>query len=326
MKRSDLPWIAGAAIAMLAICAFVAGAVLLRARPARPGPQLSPSPTRTAQATATLATPTAAPAGHIVYTCQLAGDQICIMDADGSNMRQLTSGAVRHWYASIAPEGNSVVFSAYRAENLYEIYELDFYGTQLQLTDGLGVAKAPEVSPDGRQIVFGVSDAAATESIWLMDRNGANPRHLYSPGWDPTWSPDGGRILFASFDEYHSIQLFTIRRDGAGLAQVTRLDRLRGRSDWSPDGRWMATYAGEPWQREILLFAPDGSGLQRLTSGGNNLAPSFSPDGAWLALTSYRDRYGDDNGCEVYVMRLSDAYLSRLTYNDYCDWQPRWGP
>jgi TolB protein len=238
----------------------------------------------------------------------------------------LTSDNVRHWYPSIAPEGGSVVFSAYRMDNVYEIYELDFFGTQLQLTDGLGVAKAPEISPDGSQIVFGLSDANGSEAIWLMDRDGGNPHELYSPGWDPTWSPDGGYVLFASLDANNSIQLFTIDRDGSGMAQVTHMNGLRGRSDWAPDGALLATYVGEPWEREIFLFRTDGSGLVQFTSGGNNLAPSFSPDGAWLAMTSYRDQYRVDTGCEIYVARLSDAYTLRLTYNDTCDWQPRWGP
>ena len=336
MKRTDLPWVLGAGIAALLICLFVLGAILVRTRAPQAATSLdgtpdgggTPAPAGTAALPATLPVTTSpgTPWGHIVYTCQLAGDQICIMGADGADMRQLTFDPVRHWYPSIAPEGGSVVFSAYREDNVYEIYELDFFGTRLQLTDRLGVAKAPEVSPDGRRIVFGLSDAAGTESIWLMDRDGGNPHELHSPGWDPTWSPDGGRVLFASLDANNSIQLFTIGADGSGLAQVTHLNNLRGRSDWSPDGRWMATYAGEPWEREIFLFGPDGSGLVQFTSGGNTLAPSFSPDGTWVAMTSYRDRYGVDTGCEIYVTRIADAYTLRLTYNDYCDWQPRWGP
>jgi len=41
-----------------------------------------------------------------------------------------------------------------------------------------------------------------------------------------------------------------------------------------------------------------------VTEGGNNLAPDFSPDGQWIAFTSYRDRYGEHNGCEIYILRL----------------------
>jgi TolB protein len=100
---------------------------------------------------------------------------------------------------------------------------------------------------------------------------------------------------------------------------------LRGRSDWSPDGGSIATYAGESWAREIYIMNPDGSDLRQITQGGNNLAPSFSPDGGWITFTSYMDNFRDDHGCEIYIMRVDGTDIRRLTTNNYCDWQPRWG-
>jgi TolB protein len=83
---------------------------------------------------------------------------------------------------------------------------------------------------------------------------------------------------------------------------------------------------GPTWEREIILFDVDGLNVRQITDGGNNLAPSFSPDGQWLAFTSYRDLYQDPHGCEIYIMRVDGSQITRLTANDYCDWQPRWGP
>ena len=101
--------------------------------------------------------------------------------------------------------------------------------------------------------------------------------------------------------------------------------RTRGRSDWSPDGKMIAGYSGESWLREIYILNVDGSNLHQISSGGNVQAPSFSPDGQWIAFTGYIDRYRDDNGCEIYVMRLDGSDVRRLTNNAYCDYQPRWG-
>jgi Tol biopolymer transport system component len=71
----------------------------------------------------------------------------------------------------------------------------------------------------------------------------------------------------------------------------------------------------------------DGSNSHQLTpSGGNSQGPSFSPDGQWVAFTAYFDKYGDDHGCEIYIIRIDGTDLRRLTNNDYCDYQPRWGP
>ncbi len=301
------------------------------------------TPTLTSTLTQATAAPTATfppagsePSGKIAFTCQvyksIAQEQICIMNADGSGWRRLTTeNNIPHFYPAPAPDGKSVVYSAYRQDNDYEIYEISLDGSLTRLTDHLGILTAPEISPDGRQIVFTYStpDTSAT-SIWVMQRDGSHPHAVFGPpngsGWDPTWSPDGAKILFAS-DKDGSNQLYTIHLDGSGLTKITNLPKIRGRSDWSPDGQHIVTYAGGPWHRELYIMNADGSNLHQLSpSGGDSQGPSFSPDGRWVAFTAYFDHYGEDNGCEIYIIRIDGSDLRRLTNNDYCDFQPRWGP
>ncbi len=272
--------------------------------------------------------------GHIVFTCQLfkvqAMDQICIMNADGSGMRRLTTeNNRRHYYGSLAPDGQSVVYSSFRELNVYEIYSLDLSdGNVDQLTDRLGVLTAPEVSPDGKSIAFvrGNPNTGNTQ-IMVMDRDSGNAGNIpQTNGWDPTWSPDGSQILFAS-GVNGGVQLFAVNRNGGGLRQISNLPAIRGRSDWSPDGRFIVTYSGPAWNREVYIMNADGSNARQLTpSGGNSQGPSFSPDGQWVVFTAYFDKYGDDHGCEIYIIRIDGTDLRRLTNNDYCDYQPRWGP
>ena len=273
------------------------------------------------------------PTGHIVFTCQLYKDQgseqICIMNADGSGHRDLTQEpGFRHFYPSLAPDGQTVLYSQYRETEIYEIMGLDLVnGTPRRLTDRLGALTGPEVSPDGESIVFMRSPPASEEyEIWLMDRNGGNPHRLFDTrGWDPTWSPDGSQILFAS-DRDGPIQLYAANLDGGQLRRVTELPAIRGRSDWSPQGL-ITTYSGESWKREIFVLQADGTGTRQVSpSGGNGQGPSFSPDGAWIAFTAYFDHMNDIHGCEIYIMRVDGTDLRRLTNNDYCDYQPRWGP
>ena len=289
--------------------------------PSTPQPNVQP-------ATATLGIfPADGPTSKIVYTCQVAGDQLCLINADGTGVRQLTEDDNRHWYASISPDGASVIYSAHVEDNVYEIFELNLAsGVTTQLTSKLGVLIAPEISPDGKSIVFTRGDAEGASQIWLMDRSGANLHKIINRGWDPTWSPDGAQILFAS-DAEGANQLFVMNLDGSSLRRVTNFDALRGRSDWSPDGAWMVTYNGPAWNREVFIFRPDFSDLRQLTpSGGNSQGPSFSPDGKWVVFTSYFDHYGDDLGCEIYILRVDGTDLRRLTDNTWCDYQPRWGP
>ena len=274
------------------------------------------------------------PTGRIVFTCQVfkvqAMNQVCIMNADGSGYRRLTTtDNVQHFYPSLSPDGRSVLYAAFREQNVYEIYRLELAdGSADRLTNRVGIATSPEYSPDGDTILFTRGNPRNnTFQIWVMDANGDNAGNIpMITGWDPTWSPDGRRILFAS-DRDGTTQLYTMNREGRQLTRVTSLPSIRGRSDWSPDGQFIVTYSGEPWNREVYILNADGSNVRQLTAGGgNSQGPSFSPDGQWVAFTAYFDNYGDDHGCEIYIIRTDGTDLRRLTNNDYCDYQPRWGP
>jgi Tol biopolymer transport system component len=87
------------------------------------------------------------------------------------------------------------------------------------------------------------------------------------------------------------------------------------------------TYSGEAWQREVYIMNADGTNAHVISPpGGNSQGAGFSPDSQWVVFTAYFDHPHDDHGCEIYIMRIDGSGLRRLTDNDYCDYQPRWGP
>jgi Tol biopolymer transport system component len=272
------------------------------------------------------------PTGKIAFVCQLLGDeaedQICLINSDGTNWQQLTNEAdSKNYFPSISSDGNGVVYVSNRSGD-FEIYEMDLSTRNSnQLTFGLGTLNAPEVSPDGQYIVF--TNKTGGNMIWVMARDGKDPHQIFGLprgfGWDPVWSPDGNKILFAS-GSVQKPNLSIMNADGSNVKVVLDIDGLSGRSDWSPDGQRIASYIGASWKREIITMNIDGSDLLQLTNGGNNLAPSFSPDGKWITFTSYRNNYRNDNGCEIYIMRIDGSDIRRLTNNSFCDYQPRWGP
>jgi TolB protein len=274
------------------------------------------------------------PKGQIVYACQIFKEQttsqICIINADGTGFRRLTTDDNRQYdYPSLSPDGKSVVYAAFLQTNIYEIYEINLAtGNVIQLTNKLGNLNAPEISPDGKHIVFRNYSANTNKSvIWIMDRDGKNADKISRvAGWGPTWSPDGDYILFAS-DIDGAVQLFHIGINGKNLHRVSDLPAIGGRSDLSPDGQWIATDSGDPWKREVYIMDTSGLNARVLSpTGGNSQEPAFSPDGQWVTFTSYVDHSGDENGCEIYIERIDGMDLRRLTNNDYCDNQPRWGP
>ncbi len=293
-------------------------------------PSLPPSPSPSPSAT-DAALPAAA--GKIYFVCQIFAmqlhDQICVMNPDGSDYHRLTfDDYAENYYPSPAPDGKSLVYASNRSGS-YEIYELVLTsGARLQLTHGLGEVAGPAISPDGMWIVF-ADNIGRNSRIWLMGRDGSNPHQIYAnPGvdsLDPTWSPDGTRILFASGLDTDK-RLYTINPDGTDLRLVNADFRTRGRASWSPDGKWIATYTGSPWTWSMVLVAADGSGVTPIPVGGVALAPAFSPDGQWIVFTGYLDNPNNPDGCEIYRARPDGSQITRLTYNNYCDWQPRWSP
>lgn len=300
--------------------------------PATFTPAPSPTLATTRQATPTPAATEAVqqigqgPQGRIVFTCFMAGfDDICSVDARSGEVQHLTAFPATDFYPEWGPSGQAVVFSS-RRNGAFQIFLMGSDGSELRQVGGpvTGGLFAPDISPDGQRLVF-TRAQNGSQNIWVMNLDGGEARALTSGPFndiDPVWSPDGTQIAFASNRGARPAH-WLMDAEGGNMRQLPDdVAQHGGRSDWSPDGRWLAFYAGPRRDRDIYLVATDGSGqTRRLTNGGRNLAPSFSPDGQWIAFTSYRE--GED--AEIFVMRADGSDVRQMTFNDWADWQPRWG-
>lgn len=266
------------------------------------------------------------PTGRIIFTCDVQGSEICIMNADGSGWRQLTNTSLASFSASPAPDGKTAVYVVNYGDYT-EIHELDLNsGKTKQLTDFKKGVGAPEISPDNRYILFHYR--AANLQLWLMNRDGSSPQEFYSQSGrdvhDGTWSPDGSQILFA-LGKGENNQLYIMDFNGRDPRLVNDTIDTRGRSDWSPFNL-IATDQGGPFAHDIYTMNLDGSALTRLTNGANAQGVSFSPDGLWIAFTAYTNVAAKDQAsCEIFIMRADGSDVRQLTNNKYCDYQPRWG-
>jgi len=269
------------------------------------------------------------PSGKIVYTCQIAGDEICIINADGSGWQQLTNTAQANFNAFLSPDGNSVIYVAAEGEKS-EIYEMNLSnGDTRRLTDLGEFVSTPEISPDNQFIIFTYRKGNNNRQIWIMDRNGTNPQTLYASSnkdaHDATWSPDSTRILFA-FGRGDNNQLYIMDNNGRDPQLVNDSIDTRGHSSWSITNL-ISLDMGGSFMHDIYVMNGDGSNLHRISQEGKNAqGESFSPDGEWIAYTAYTDVANQDqNSCEIHIMRVDGTNITRLTDNHYCDSQPRWG-
>jgi TolB protein len=295
-------------------------------------------PTANPFITATPGSPAAEPFSlansTIAYVCFRDNyDELCLMNGDGSNQRQITETSVTDFYPSISVDGRLLAFSSIRDVRRFDVYLMDVQsGNILRVTRNAGDNYAPEISPDGTRIVF-VSTRNGGQDVWVMNADGSNPTQLTfveADDIDPTWSPDGQQIAFAS-NRNGLTDLYVMNADGSNVRQMTFDVNLGGRSDWSNDGRYFTFYAGGSGDKNIYIMsaecalptAPPGCSAapQALTDGGNNKGPSFSPDGQWITFAANN---GADN--DVYIMRIDGSDLQRLTSSPWADWQPRWGP
>jgi Tol biopolymer transport system component len=111
----------------------------------------------------------------------------------------------------------------------------------------LEAATEPQVSPDGRRVVYarGFADVKTDKrysSLWIVDAAGGNHRALTSGNFTdqgPRWSPDGTRIAFVS-DRDGSPQVHVLWLDNGQSARITRLDTPPKNLAWAPDGRRIA--------------------------------------------------------------------------------------
>ncbi|POY35290.1 prolyl oligopeptidase [Solitalea longa] len=106
----------------------------------------------------------------------------------------------------------------------------------------------PEVSPDGKWVVFNVTDAAYDEKdqssdLWIVPSDGGlKPRKLTSSKGGESgyvWSPDGSKIAFTAkrdADELAQIYIINLKEGGEAL-RFTNLSSGASAPKWSPDGK-----------------------------------------------------------------------------------------
>lgn len=148
-------------------------------------------------------------------------------------------------------------------------------------------------------------------NLEIADYDGHNPRTLYRsnfPIMSPTWSPDGKKIAFVSFEkERSSINVIDL---SGRVERLCQFPGINSAPAWSPDGRTLALVLSKDGGPKIYTMDLASKNLSRLTEGnGIDTEPSFAPDGRSIVFTS--DRGGKP---QIYRVTLGSRKVDRITF------------
>jgi TolB protein len=236
--------------------------------------------------------------------------QLYVVDTDGSNLRQLTSGPGNNQQGTFSPSGDRIAFLSDR-DGTWAIYVMNSDGTSLaRLThDSASVGERPGWSPDGQHIAY-YSNRNGHLDIWVTNADGTNHVALTNdsvPDWNPAWSPDG---RFIAFDRNEGDrEVWAMQSDGTNLRRLTRNEGYDGYPAWSPDGLRIAFIAVENDIWSVYTMYADGSDRRQLTNSPEwNFDPEWSPDGRQIVFDSRRDgRRG------TYIMNADGSNEQKIT-------------
>ncbi|MFZ2490555.1 MAG: protein kinase [Thermoanaerobaculia bacterium] len=203
---------------------------------------------------------------------------------------------------------------------------LDRDGKELRLAGKPADYRNVALSRDGKRIAVAIADSKTLNSdIWVIDsERGTSTRITFDPEDDfsPTWSADDRYVYFTSHRQGKG-DVFRKASSGIGTDELVFAD-----PDWtilmsfSQDGRTAALItlnsSGKTNWDLSLMDMEEKKITPFLQTPFNELFPSLSPDGRWIAYHS-----NESGRLEVYVQRL-DGEGGKWQISTDGGMRPRW--
>jgi Tol biopolymer transport system component len=260
----------------------------------------------------------AEPAGYaLVYERTVDGNQdLYVAPAGGGVERRITDHPATDALPRWTRDGSAVLFGSDRSGN-WQLYSVGPRGGEPRRLRQNGWREWQlDGSPDGASIAF-LSNKEGAEYLLTAGLDGGTERVLVRHGknsilGNPTWSPDGGRIVFSSnWKVGHAI--YVVNADGSGEERLSAYRRGGCEPRFSPDGRkvlyvsrgFLSKNASRLVERDLA------SGQEKVLVDwpALNYNPVYSPDQSEVAFTS-----NITGEWVVYRQRIADGKSWRVTF------------
>ena len=223
-------------------------------------------------------------------------------------------------YATFPGRNGLIAFQALTDTGI-QVFTVRPNGQSLhQITNVNGDAVAPDWSPDGRQIAFehDVPGACANVAIINTDGSGliditADPNVCEG---DPSFTPDGSRIVFDRFDPVANDEAFwSMDRNGNDRQ---RIGPCCADPNVSPNGEKLSflSFNGQPGGTALFTSSIDGSNLFQVTPYSFDVAvkQDWAPDGQHLVFTQDGDVLMPGVSANIATVRPDGTDLRLVTH------------
>ena len=149
-------------------------------------------------------------------------------------------------------------------------------------------------------------------ALMVADADGYNPQTVVrssEPLLSPSWSPDGSKLAYVSFEGGNS-SIYLQNINSGAREQLAKFRGINGAPAFSPDGRRLALTLSRSGNPEIYVMDLGSRALTQLTNHfGIDTEPTWSGDGGSLYFTS--DRGGKP---QIYRVAASGGSAARVTF------------
>ncbi|HEX7707353.1 MAG TPA: protein kinase, partial [Thermoanaerobaculia bacterium] len=236
-----------------------------------------------------------------------------------ATFKQLTDFGGPESEPALSPDGQNLAYVARASPTSgNDIFVIRVGGRNpINLTRGGSPnERHPAFSPDGQSIAFRSERAGG--GIYVMGATGESVRRIADFGYNPSWSPDGRRIVVSTEGGNNptgrgtTAALWVVEVQTGERKKIYDGDAVMPR--WSPNGHRIAFW-GLPMvdsgQRDILTIPADGGEAVPVTSDPPlDWSPAWAPDGKFLYFAS--DRGGSMNLWRAPINELTGEVTGSL--------------